>query len=94
MPKITAVEPMNEYRLKVGFNNGNTVILDLSEKVKTTRFCQLIKSDLFLQAKTDCDRVYWNELMELSVTELFELAQKEKTEKNYCNVEEEDEWKV
>ncbi len=78
MPKVTAVEPMEDYRLKVGFNNGNTVILDLSEKVKTTRFCQLLKDDLFLQAKTDCDRVYWDELTEVSVTELFELAQREK----------------
>lgn len=78
MPKITAVEPMDGYRLEIGFNNGNTVILDLTDKVQTTRFRQLLETKFFRQIKTDGDRVYWNELTEMSVTELFELAQREK----------------
>lgn len=78
MPKIKAVEPMDGYRLEIGFNNGNTVILDLTDKVQTTRFRQLLETKFFRQIKTDGDRVYWNELTEMSVTELFELAQQEK----------------
>ncbi|WP_027398982.1 DUF2442 domain-containing protein [Anaerovorax odorimutans] len=77
MPKITGLKPVEEYRIEIGFNNGNTIILDLKDKVQTTRFRELMDTNFFQQIKTDGNRIYWGEMTEISVTEIFELAQRE-----------------
>ncbi|NLD60302.1 MAG: DUF2442 domain-containing protein [Clostridiales bacterium] len=75
MPKIESVEPMAGYRLKIALDNGNVLILDLSRKLNTTRFRQLKQqAGLFGRALADGERVYWDELTELSVGELMEPA--------------------
>ena len=74
MPKITSVEPLTEYRLKVAFDNGNILVLDLSRKLLTTRFRQLAQPEIFESARADGERVYWNEMTELSTGELMELV--------------------
>lgn len=79
MPRIVWVEPTPDYRLAVYFDNAISVAFDLSQKVQATRFRQLLEPGLFMRARADGDRVYWNEFAELSVSELFELAQREKT---------------
>lgn len=77
MPVITGLKPVDGYRIEIGFNNGNKVILDLKEKVQTTRFRELMDTNFFRQIKTDGNRIYWGEMTEISVTEIFELAQRE-----------------
>ena len=77
MPQITGLKPVDGYRIEIGFNNGNIIILDLKDKVQTTRFRELMDTDLFQKIKTDGNRIYWGEMTEISVTEIFELAQRE-----------------
>lgn len=80
MPKILSANSIGTCRLNICLDNGNIVILDLSEKLKTTRFRQLLKPELFAHVKTDGERVFWNGLTELSFDEIFEMVQQEMTD--------------
>lgn len=75
MLSILSVEPLEGYLLRIGFDNGNTLILNMENKVKTIRFRQLKDSGLFHRANTDGRCIHWNELIEISVAEAFEIAQ-------------------
>lgn len=75
MPIIISIQPMSNYIIKVRFNNGTTVTLDMKHKLKTMRFQQLKDKKLFCSAVTDGYCIRWNEFIEMSVTEIFEMAQ-------------------
>lgn len=75
MPEIVSFETMSNYLLKVSFNNGSTVILNMKPKLNTIRFQQLQDKKMFNSAVTDGYSIRWSELMEISVTEIFEMAQ-------------------
>lgn len=75
MPVIISIQPMSNYLIKVKFNNGTTLTLDMKHKLKTMRFQQLKDKELFCKAVTDGYCIRWNEFIEISVTEIFEIAQ-------------------
>lgn len=75
MPTIISIQPMSDYLIKVRFDNATTVTLDMKHKLKTIRFQQLRDKELFCSAVTDGYSIRWNEFIELSVTEIFEIAQ-------------------
>ena len=75
MPIIVGIQPMSDYMIKVRFNNGTTLILDMKHKLKTMRFQQLKDKVLFFSAVTDGYCIRWNEFIEISVKEIFEIAQ-------------------
>jgi hypothetical protein len=75
--KISSAEPMDGCRLRISFDDGSRLILDLSLKMRTTRFRQLAEPGVFGRAQADGERVYWSELAELTVDELLELARTE-----------------
>ncbi|MDD4842913.1 MAG: DUF2442 domain-containing protein [Anaerotignum sp.] len=76
MPIIISIQPMSNYTIKVKFDNGTTLILDMKAKLKTMRFQQLKDKNLFCRAVADKYCIRWNEYIELSVKEIFEIAQK------------------
>lgn len=75
MPIITSVQPMRNFMIKVGFDNGTIVTLNMEHKLNTMRFQQLRDRELFCSAVTDGYSIKWNEFIEISITEIFEIAQ-------------------
>jgi hypothetical protein len=66
---------MENYLIKVELNDGKTLILNLAYKLNTIRFQQLKDKELFKSATTDGYCIHWNELIELSNTEIFEISE-------------------
>ena len=78
MIRIKNVIPKEGYRLEVQLENGSSVILDFSGRIHTIRFGMLADKEYFRRAETDGDFVRWDSSIEVSVSEVFQLAQKEK----------------
>lgn len=78
MIRIKKVIPKGEYRLEIQLENGSSVILDFSDRLHTVRFGLLNDKAFFQRAVTDGDFVRWDNKIEISVSEVFQLAQKEK----------------
>jgi hypothetical protein len=75
MLTIISIQPMKNYTIKARFDNGTALTLDMKHKLKTLRFQQLKDKELFCSAMTDGYSIRWNEFIEISVTEIFEIAQ-------------------
>ena len=78
MIQIKNVIPKGDYRLEVQLENGSSVILDFSSRLHTVRFGLLADEAFFRRAVTDGDFVRWDNKIEISVSEVFQLAKKEK----------------
>ena len=78
MIRIKSVMPKDDYLLEVQLENGSSVILDFTSRLHTVRFAMLADKELFRRAVTDGDFVRWDNKIEISVSEVFQLAQKEK----------------
>ncbi|MPM25263.1 hypothetical protein SDC9_71753 [bioreactor metagenome] len=76
MSKITGLLPQEGYRLEVRLDNGSSVILNLESRIHTVRFGLLEDKALFQRAVTDGSYIRWDNKVEISVNELFQLAQK------------------
>jgi hypothetical protein len=76
MSRIKKVIPREEYCLEVQLDNGSIVILNLECRLKTIRFGILSDIELFRRASTDGSYIYWDNNIEISVNEVFELARK------------------
>lgn len=75
MPGILGIRPLEGYRMEVRLDNGNVVILNLESKLRTARFRQLRDKKLFDSAITDGESIRWNDLVEISITEILEILQ-------------------
>ncbi len=78
MIQIKNVIPKEDYRLEVQLENGSSIILDFSDRLHTVRFGLFANRAFFDRAVTDGDFVRWDNKIEISVSEVFHLAQKEK----------------
>ncbi len=78
MTRIKSVMPKDDYRLEVQLENGNSVVLDFKDRLHTVRFGLLDDKSFFRLAVTDGDFIRWDNKIEISVSEVFQLAQKEK----------------
>lgn len=76
MLQIKSVVPLEDYRLKVLLENGSSIILNLADKLNTVRFGLLEDKDFFRRVTTDGNYVRWDNKIEISATEVFQLAQK------------------
>ena len=69
IPKIKMVEPMTDFKLKVLFDDGKTVIYDVKEDIETIESYKDLAdvNGLFEQVKLDESRtcVYWNDQIDL-----------------------------
>lgn len=76
MSHIIKVIPKEDYCLEVLLENGSSVILSLKSRIGTVRFGMLAEKDFFQQATTDGSYIRWDNKIEISVNEVFQLAQK------------------
>lgn len=76
MSSITKVEPLEDYLVKVLLDNGNLLILNMKSRLKTVRFGQLSDPKFFNEVTTDGHFIQWGNQVEISVSEMFQLAQK------------------
>lgn len=76
MTQIKEVLPKDDYRLEVQLENGHSIVLDFTSRLHTVRFGLLADKAFFLRAETDGTLVKWDNKIELSASEIFQLAQK------------------
>lgn len=76
MSHIKMVNPKDHYRLEIHIDNGNMVILNFENRIQTMRFGALADPELFRQAATDGHYIRWGRKVEISIDEVFQLAQK------------------
>ena len=76
MVHIREVIPREGYRLEVILENGSSLILNLESRLKTVRFGMLADQDFFRRVTTDGTCVWWGKKIEVSLNEVFQLAQK------------------
>lgn len=71
--KVTARE---QYRLEVLLNNDTTVILNMVARLNSVRFIVLKDQAIFESVTTDGQYIRWGNQVEISLSEVFHLAQK------------------
>lgn len=76
MSHIERVEAGNNYKLAAYLDNGSIITLSLKNRLGTHRFALLADPAFFARATTDGRFIRWDEKVEISLAELFQLAQK------------------
>jgi len=76
MNRIVSVIPKDDFVLEVVFDNGESVMIDFTCKLYTVRFSMLSDKEYFNTVTTDGIFVRWNYKIELSLSEVLELARK------------------
>jgi hypothetical protein len=74
--QIERITVHDNYRLEAHLDNGSTITLNLKTRLKTLRFAFLADPEFFARATTDGRFIRWGDKVEISLTELFQLAQK------------------
>lgn len=75
MSIIQSVVPLEGFRLLVNFNNGSSLTVDLSAKLKTARFAELSAIELFHNVKADRETIVWGDgLVKIPLFELIDVA--------------------
>jgi hypothetical protein len=73
MCHIKKVIPREDH-LEVQLDNGSSVILNLKSRLGTVRFGMISDIELFQRATTDGSYIRWDNKVEISVSEVFQLA--------------------
>ncbi len=76
MVEIKEVKPREDYQLEVLLTNGGSITLNLKPKLETIRFGLLRDETFFKQAETDGTVIRWDDKIELSSSEIFEMIKK------------------
>jgi hypothetical protein len=74
--RIKEVIPKEDYQLEVQLDNGSSVMLNMKSRLGTVRFSMLEDRNFFKKVTTDGNQVLWGDEVEISVREVFQLAQK------------------
>jgi hypothetical protein len=78
IPRIKMVEPMPDYKLKVLFDDGKTVIYNVKEDIETIESYKDLAAvqGLFEQVQLDESRtcVYWNDQIDLPSDTIYEYG--------------------
>lgn len=73
---IIKVTVREHYRLEVLLDNATIVILNMMPRLNSVRFMALKEQALFEKATTDGQYIRWGSQVEISLSEVFHLAQK------------------
>lgn len=76
MARIATVIPLEDYHLKVVLDNGSSITLNLKPRLHTVRFSILADEAFFKRATSDGLCIFWDNKLEISINEVFQLAQK------------------
>ncbi|MBR4909649.1 MAG: DUF2442 domain-containing protein [Acidaminococcaceae bacterium] len=78
IPRIKTVEPMPDYKLKVLFDDGKTVIYNVKEDIETIESYKDLAAvqGLFEQVQLDESRtcVFWNDQIDLPSDTIYEYG--------------------
>jgi len=78
IPRIKMVEPMPDYKLRVLFDDGKTVIYNVKEDIETIESYKDLEAvqGLFEQVQLDESRtcVYWNDQIDLPSDTIYEYG--------------------
>ena len=73
---IKAVIPKEDYLVEVQLDNGSGIMLNMKSRLGAVRFGMLADRELFKNVTTDGKQILWEDQVEISVSEVFQLAQK------------------
>ena len=76
MSRIQNIAIKADYQLEALLDNGSSITLNLKPRLGTIRFALLADQELFSRATSDGSFIRWGDKVEISVNELFLLAQK------------------
>ncbi len=68
-----SVTPMEGYRLHIEMSTGNSIILDLSPKLETVRFCPLKDPEIFGSVAIDGDFLVFGRKVKIGATEVMNM---------------------
>lgn len=72
---IKSVTALNDWRLFVEMETGSVMVVDLSHKLETARFCDLRDLDLFRSVTTDRETISWKDgRVRLTARELMDVV--------------------
>lgn len=74
--RIATVVARQQYLLEVALDNGTTVILNMAARLGHIRFMALADVAVFENVSTDGQFIRWGNKAEISLNEVFQLAQK------------------
>ncbi len=76
MTHIERIAIHDDHMLEAHLDNGSIITLSLKNRLQTLRFAFLADPAFFARAVTDGRFIRWDDKVEISLTELFQLAQK------------------
>jgi hypothetical protein len=74
--QIKSITIIADYKLGALLDNGSSITLNLKPRLGTVRFGLLADPNFFSLATTDGSFIRWGNKVEISINELFQLAQK------------------
>ena len=81
IPRIKTFQPIDNYRLRVAFDDGRTVIYDVGEDIRSIPAFRSLETiyGLFQQAQLDDSRtcIYWNDEIDLPSDTIYEYGSSE-----------------
>ena len=79
IPRISRIEPMADFKIRVTFDEGRTVVYDVGVDIKEIRAFEDLKTlpYLFKNATLDSSRtcIVWNERIDLPSDTIYECGQ-------------------
>jgi predicted site-specific integrase-resolvase len=74
--QIKSITAKENYILEVILENGSSINLNMKSRLKTLRFGMLTDEEFFKRATTDGTCINWDNKIEISLSEVFQMAQK------------------
>ena len=68
---VTDVQPLNDYKLRLTFKNGQQKIFDMKPFLETGIFCSLKDEQIFKSAKVIFDTVEWDNEVDIDPETLY-----------------------
>jgi len=74
--QIKSIIAKEDYMLEVILENGCSINLNMKNRLNTLRFGMLADMEFFKRATTDGTCIRWDNKIEISLSEVFHMAQK------------------
>ncbi len=76
MARIIRATPRENYCLEVMLDTGSSIVLSFKNRLETIRFGMLADQEFFKKVTTDGICISWEDKIEISLSEVFQLAQR------------------
>lgn len=74
-PSVKSVEAAPDYRLILGFDNGETRVFDVRPLLTVERFQLLVSPDVFRRVRVAFDMIEWENGLDLDPEYLYERSE-------------------